>query len=96
MENRVKVLLTVALIVQELIDSSSSESNDELLKYLERNINSNLRRRVQRIENYVDEHLSSFFSYTCLIINVSHMKSLFTAPAPTRGTFSALSITSII
>jgi hypothetical protein len=55
MENREKILLTVALTVQELIDSSSSESDDELLKYLERNINSNPRRRVQRIDNYVEE-----------------------------------------
>ena len=55
MENCEKVLLTVILTVWELIDSSSSESNDELLKYLERNRNSNPRKRVQRIENYVEE-----------------------------------------
>lgn len=56
-QNRKRILLfAVAGIVQELIDSSS-ESDDEDLQIIERNINirKNVRRRVPRIENYVEE-----------------------------------------
>lgn len=52
-QDRQTLLTAVALIAQELIDSSSSsESDNEELEILQRNVNQ--RRKVPRIQNYME------------------------------------------
>lgn len=48
-----KILTVLALILQEINESSSSESDDEELDMLERMVNK--RRKVSRVRNYVEE-----------------------------------------
>lgn len=50
-----KLLLNSVLAVRELIDSSSSDSDDEEFKIIRRNP----RRKVPRIENYVEDVISA-------------------------------------
>lgn len=58
MEQNKNVLLSAeVLIVQDLIDSSS-ESDDEDVKIIQRSIN--IRRHVPRIQNYVEEIVAAF------------------------------------
>lgn len=48
-----KILTVLALILQEINESSSSESDDEELDMLERMVNK--RRKVSRVRNYVEK-----------------------------------------